>query len=139
MTSFSCFKYMSLYSAIQFTSVSFLYASASNLGDFQVRCTPNSEALTDGLLILSKFLFIDLILILPIAIFSESLVSTLKPHEILTHPSGLDRAISNYEPQEADGEPRFAKGVDAATRANRYMYLDPTNRLSSCPETVMVP
>ncbi len=37
MTSFSCFKYMSLYSAIQFTSVSFLYASASNLGDFQVR------------------------------------------------------------------------------------------------------
>ena len=41
---------MSLYSAIQFTSVSFLYASASNLGDFQ-------------------FLFIDLALILPIAIF----------------------------------------------------------------------
>jgi len=50
VTSFSCFKYMSLYSAIQFTSVSFLYASASNLGDFQ-------------------FLFIDLFLILPIAIF----------------------------------------------------------------------
>lgn len=50
VTSFSCFKYMSLYSAIQFTSVSFLYASASNLGDFQ-------------------FLFIDLALILPIAIF----------------------------------------------------------------------
>ncbi|KAL9605801.1 MAG: hypothetical protein Q9179_001034 [Wetmoreana sp. 5 TL-2023] len=36
VTSFCCFKYMSLYSAIQFTSVSFLYASASNLGDFQV-------------------------------------------------------------------------------------------------------
>lgn len=50
VTSFSCFKYMSLYSAIQFTSVSFLYASASNLGDFQ-------------------FLYIDLFLILPIAIF----------------------------------------------------------------------
>ncbi|MCJ1260209.1 hypothetical protein MMC22_000068 [Lobaria immixta] len=50
VTSFCCFKYMSLYSAIQFTSVSFLYASASNLGDFQ-------------------FLFIDLCLILPIAIF----------------------------------------------------------------------
>lgn len=49
VTSFSCFKYMSLYSAIQFTSVSFLYAKASNLGDFQ-------------------FLFIDLFLILPIAI-----------------------------------------------------------------------
>jgi cation-transporting ATPase 13A2 len=50
VTSFCCFKYMSLYSAIQFTSVSFLYASASNLADFQ-------------------FLFIDLLLILPIAIF----------------------------------------------------------------------
>ncbi|KAI2623275.1 hypothetical protein GGR54DRAFT_597429 [Hypoxylon sp. NC1633] len=50
VTSFSCFKFMSVYSAIQFTSVSFLYASASNLGDFQ-------------------FLFIDVLLILPIAIF----------------------------------------------------------------------
>lgn len=50
VTSFSCFKYMSLYSAIQFTSVSFLYASGSNLGDFQ-------------------FLYIDLALILPIAVF----------------------------------------------------------------------
>ncbi|KEY66546.1 hypothetical protein S7711_08049 [Stachybotrys chartarum IBT 7711] len=50
VTSFSCFMYMSLYSAIQFTSVSFLYAKASNLGDFQ-------------------FLFIDLLLILPIAVF----------------------------------------------------------------------
>ncbi|KAI9790387.1 MAG: hypothetical protein M1816_005205 [Peltula sp. TS41687] len=50
VTSFSCFKYMSLYSAIQFTTVSILYASASNLGDFQ-------------------FLYIDLFLILPIAIF----------------------------------------------------------------------
>lgn len=37
VTSFCCFKYMSLYSAIQFTSVSFLYTSGSNLGDFQVR------------------------------------------------------------------------------------------------------
>ncbi|KAJ5661616.1 uncharacterized protein N7477_009232 [Penicillium maclennaniae] len=49
-TSFCCFKFMSLYSAIQFTSVSFLYTSGSNLGDFQ-------------------FLFIDLALIMPIAIF----------------------------------------------------------------------
>ncbi|KAF8477462.1 P-type ATPase-like protein [Kalaharituber pfeilii] len=50
VTSFSCFKYMSLYSAIQFTTVSILYRNASNLGDFQ-------------------FLFIDLFLILPIAVF----------------------------------------------------------------------
>ncbi|BFZ57200.1 hypothetical protein PYCC9005_004251 [Savitreella phatthalungensis] len=50
VTSFSCFKYMALYSAIQFTTVSILYLKASNLGDFQ-------------------FLLIDLALILPIAIF----------------------------------------------------------------------
>lgn len=65
VTSFCCFKYMSLYSAIQFTSVSFLYASASNLGDFQ-------------------FLFIDLALILPIAIFmgwtgAYPILSTKRP------------------------------------------------------------
>ncbi|KAJ5584088.1 uncharacterized protein N7459_003888 [Penicillium hispanicum] len=50
VTSFCCFKFMSLYSAIQFSSVSFLYTSGSNLGDFQ-------------------FLFIDLALIMPIAVF----------------------------------------------------------------------
>ncbi|KAG4304603.1 hypothetical protein PORY_001996 [Pneumocystis oryctolagi] len=49
VTSFACFKYMALYSAIQFISVSILYSSASNLGDFQ-------------------YLYIDLILVFPIAI-----------------------------------------------------------------------
>ena len=50
VTSFSCCKYMSLYSAIQFASVNLLYISVSNLSDFE-------------------FLYIDLVLILPIAIF----------------------------------------------------------------------
>ncbi|KAG0164153.1 hypothetical protein DFQ28_011560 [Apophysomyces sp. BC1034] len=50
VTSFSCFKYMALYSIIQFTSVTILYAFGSNLGDFQ-------------------FLYIDLFLILPIAVY----------------------------------------------------------------------
>lgn len=50
VTSFSCFKYMSLYSAIQFITVSILYKRGTNLGDFQ-------------------FLYIDLFLILPLAIF----------------------------------------------------------------------
>ena len=39
VTSFCCFKYMSLYSGIQFTSVSLLYTYGSNLGDFQVYIT----------------------------------------------------------------------------------------------------
>lgn len=35
VTSFSCFKYMALYSLIQFTSVTLLYSLGGNLGDFQ--------------------------------------------------------------------------------------------------------
>lgn len=50
VTSFSCFKYISLYSMIQFTSVCICYAFATNLGDFQ-------------------FLYIDLLLIIPISVF----------------------------------------------------------------------
>ena len=77
VTSFSCFKYMSLYSAIQFTSVSFLYATASNLGDFQVSLPLLDIYRTFAVLrrcqltMTKQFLFIDLFLILPIAIFSK--------------------------------------------------------------------
>ncbi|KAI8848552.1 hypothetical protein BC829DRAFT_427684 [Chytridium lagenaria] len=54
VTSFSCFKYMAVYSLIQFTSVSLLYSLASSLADFQ-------------------FMFIDMGLIIPVAVFmSES-------------------------------------------------------------------
>jgi cation-transporting ATPase 13A2 len=49
VTSFSCFKFMALYSLIQFTTVTLLYALASSLGDFQ-------------------FLYIDLAIIIPIAV-----------------------------------------------------------------------
>ncbi|KAJ3167481.1 hypothetical protein HK101_011775 [Irineochytrium annulatum] len=54
VTSFACFKYMAVYSLIQFTSVSLLYSLASNLADLQ-------------------FLFVDMAIIVPVAIFmSES-------------------------------------------------------------------
>ncbi|ORX77383.1 hypothetical protein BCR32DRAFT_295634 [Anaeromyces robustus] len=49
VTNFSCFKYMAIYSLIQFTTVSLLYSLAANLGDAQ-------------------YLFIDLFLIIPIAV-----------------------------------------------------------------------
>lgn len=60
VTSFACFQYMSLYSAIQFITISMLYSRGSNLGDFQ-------------------FLYIDLFLIIPIAIF----MSWSKPYDKL--------------------------------------------------------
>ncbi|KAI9226977.1 MAG: P-type ATPase P5 type [Piptocephalis tieghemiana] len=50
VTSFACFKYMALYSLIQFTTISLLYSFDFSLGDLQ-------------------FLYIDLVLILPVAIF----------------------------------------------------------------------
>ena len=56
VTSFSCFKFMSLYSAIQFSSVSFLYTSGSNLGDFQVSGLYYPKSLEGSLTILSSFL-----------------------------------------------------------------------------------
>ncbi|KAG5287083.1 cation-transporting ATPase [Histoplasma ohiense] len=71
VTSFCCFKFMSLYSAIQFTSVSFLYTSASNLGDFQ-------------------YLFIDLLLILPIAIF----MGWIGPSSILCRKTPTSNLVS---------------------------------------------
>lgn len=52
VTSFSSFKFMSLYSAIQFITVTILYKRGTNLGDFQ-------------------FLYIDMVLILPLAIFQS--------------------------------------------------------------------
>lgn len=48
VTSFSCFKFMALYSMIQFTTVTLLYFVGSNLGDWQ-------------------FLYIDLFIIIPLA------------------------------------------------------------------------
>lgn len=49
VTSFSCFKYMALYSLIQFTTITLLYSLPSSLGDFQ-------------------FLYIDLFIIIPVAV-----------------------------------------------------------------------
>ncbi|KAL6947567.1 hypothetical protein ACO0RG_000142 [Hanseniaspora osmophila] len=49
VTSFACFQYMSLYSAIQFITITILYGQGSNLGD-------------------NQFLYIDLFLIVPLAV-----------------------------------------------------------------------
>ncbi|KAJ1921579.1 hypothetical protein H4219_000617 [Mycoemilia scoparia] len=53
VTSFGCFKYMALYSIIQFVSVSLMYSYGGGLGDYQ-------------------FLYIDLFIILPIAVFMSN-------------------------------------------------------------------
>ena len=49
-TSFQCFKFIELYSMIQFTTVTLLYSMGSNLTD-------------------SQFLYIDLFILIPLSIF----------------------------------------------------------------------
>ena len=61
VTSFSSFKYMALYSLIQFTTVSILYAIGGNLGDFQ-------------------YMYIDLTLIIPIATVMSHSKAYIKLH-----------------------------------------------------------
>lgn len=64
-TSFSCFKFMAMYSMIQFTSLILLYCFGSSLGD-------------------NQFVYIDLILILPLGM----LMSRFQPSQTLSikHP-----------------------------------------------------
>ncbi|XP_058151540.1 polyamine-transporting ATPase 13A3 isoform X3 [Dasypus novemcinctus] len=69
MTSFCVFKYMALYSIIQYFSVTLLYSILSNLGDFQ-------------------FLFIDLAIIL-VVVFTMSLNPAWKELVAQRPPSGL--------------------------------------------------
>ncbi|XP_073751492.1 polyamine-transporting ATPase 13A3 isoform X3 [Callorhinus ursinus] len=69
MTSFCVFKFMALYSIIQYFSVTLLYSILSNLGDFQ-------------------FLFIDLAIIL-VVVFTMSLNPAWKELVAQRPPSGL--------------------------------------------------
>nr|XP_048720435.1 polyamine-transporting ATPase 13A3 isoform X3 [Caretta caretta] len=69
ITSFCVFKFMALYSIIQYFSVTLLYSILSNLGDFQ-------------------FLFIDLAIIL-VVVFTMSLNSAWKELVAQRPPSGL--------------------------------------------------
>ncbi|XP_062987775.1 polyamine-transporting ATPase 13A3 [Elgaria multicarinata webbii] len=69
VTSFCVFKFMALYSVIQYVSVTLLYSIQSNLGDFQ-------------------FLFIDLAIIL-VVVFTMSLNPAWKDLVAQRPPSGL--------------------------------------------------
>lgn len=124
VTSFSCFKYMSLYSAIQFTSVSFLYASASNLGDFQVS-------------LIGKFKIKYLLQIVPLhwsgADSANCHIQWVNTNLKIMYTtlnfiaSGLDGSIPNSLTKASNSQPSFAKGVDAITWPDIDMRFD-----SSC-------
>jgi cation-transporting ATPase 13A3/4/5 len=71
VTSFQCFKFMALYSLIQFVTVSALYILSNNFADIQ-------------------YLYIDLFTILPLAVF----MSTTHPFPLLTHKKPPGALIS---------------------------------------------
>lgn len=112
---------MSLYSAIQFTSVSFLYASASNLGDLQASLGGTNSAASSHELMTVQYLFIDLFLILPIAIFSKFVHCQVR-HSCLLPLSGMDGSISGLEPEKTDCESRFAQGSYPSSGTNTPLY-----------------
>ena len=136
VTSFCCFKYMSLYSAIQFISVSFLYASASNLGDFQVW---QWYVLTSDLHPLTRPSISLLIFFLSYP--SRSSVSQAHPlgkaHR-LTPTSGLDCSIPNAFAEKANGQSGLSQGPYAATRPDWNLSAHSSSRLRCRPSEDMV-
>ena len=61
-----------LYSLIQFTTITLLYSFASSLGDFQVSVGQTCMPGTSPLININQFLYIDLFIIIPIAVTSKS-------------------------------------------------------------------
>lgn len=60
-----------LYSLIQFTTITLLYSFASSLGDFQVSVGRSCMPRTRPLININQFLYIDLFIIIPIAVTSK--------------------------------------------------------------------
>jgi hypothetical protein len=85
-TSFACFKYMSFYAMIQTTTVTILYGIDANLADFQVSlslCLSLSLSVRMERTWLTwacagQYLYIDLVLILPLAAASACLASRMR-------------------------------------------------------------
>lgn len=140
VTSFCCFKFMSLYSAIQFSSVSFLYTSGSNLGDFQVSKNPQilpmktPRDVTDRI-----YSFCSSILLWSCQLLF--LVSNAWPHlGTIGWPttSGLDGSLSYAFSQAAHSRPRIAKGVDSSPGPDLYGGSRPAGDLPDCPDPALV-
>ncbi|KAI9461293.1 P-type ATPase [Lactarius psammicola] len=128
VTSFSCFKYMALYSLIQFTTITLLYSFASSLGDFQ-------------------FLYIDLFIIIPVAVsmgrtlpypwidpkrptanlVSKSVLASIIGQIIITSAAQFwaffwARSQPWYSPPELDGDPND-NHLNATNYENTVLFL----------------
>lgn len=124
VTSFSCFKYMSLYSAIQFCSVSFLYASASNLGDFQV-CPVHYH---------------NCPLANPPKTNPHCSVPFYRPSSYPSHRRlhVLGRPLPRTVPQATNSGSRVSQSPHPASRANAHLHRHPSCGLHHRPPTTLV-
>lgn len=88
-------------------------------------------------LIISEFLFIDLLLILPIAIFSKS-TQLKKIDVILMINSGMDWTISNSLQKAPYCKSCLKKSLDSVAWPNCNLYSHPSYRLPSRTSTKLV-
>lgn len=97
-----------LYSLIQFTTVTLLYSFASSLGDFQVGRTTYLKRLllnTAHTYFCIQFLYIDLFIIIPIAVTSECQSCQNEKRDVnLMVLSGSNVAISSNSSQTTCGK-----------------------------------
>jgi len=83
-----------------------------------------------------QFLFIDLLLILPIAIFSK--ISILNLRSNLTYASGVDWTFSRSVSKTANSKPGIKESIDSLAGADRYLHIDSGCGFPGCSETTLV-
>lgn len=90
------------------------------------------------LLMSSQFLFIDLILILPIAIFSILPTFHAQYDILLTSSSGMDWAISSTLQKESNGKSCVSGGLNSTSRPNCDLHIHSSCCISSRTKATLV-
>jgi hypothetical protein len=118
VTSFSAFKFMALYSLIQFATVTLLYSLASTLGDFQVRlyaCRCKHPRKTPA-----------------VPLYRSRHHPTHRRHY------GAHRPLPAHPPETAFGQPGLKAGPRLADRPGRHLGRHPVPRLLLRPSASLV-
>lgn len=140
VTSFCCFKFMSLYSAIQFSSVSFLYTSGSNLGDFQVSVLIIGASRLQMRGLPTRSSFCSSIWLSSCPLQSSVSQQHLPPGPGLTNlsNSGLERPVPYALSKATHCRSRIAKSLDTFVGADLGCRSLPTGDLPSRPSPALV-
>lgn len=85
---------------------------------------------------IAKYLFVDIFLVLPVAIFSTC--PRIVIIAFLTFSSGMDGAISNTIQKATNGEFGFKEGTHSFAGPDRPFACDSDNCFHCCEATVLV-